>query len=256
MNGVSFIARGGTILGRDHAQRGKNSQDGFAIKTIQVEGQEIVVAVVSDGCSGSTKSEVAANLLPAFATNYICQLLTFSVPISQIPTALYPAVVSYLRNVASQVPFAKQEELVDFVKNYLLATIVGCLVSENESVIFHAGDGIVAINDDITVIDYDDKSPYVAYHLVPETDLVVPKVSRPNSFTTVPVNNFDLKNITIASDGFTPGLLQRMWQEAKLVPLGIQLWMNWVNGPRNPKQDRGIFADDATVVSIDVKGVK
>lgn len=246
--------RSGRILGRDHVHVGRNCQDGCSHKTVVVDGQTFQIGVVSDGCGEGSFSEFAGLLLPVYIVNQIAHLLRFETPVSQVPVSLYPNVIGMLESVRKLVPFSESPEVVSFIKDHLLATVVGFVIGEEEGVVFNAGDGLWAINDEVSVLDHGNRSPYVAYHLLPRSVMVEGTGQLPRTFNSVSLDVGSLKRLTVTTDGFTPVLLQRMRQEARSVPLGLQLWMNVINGPRNPQPEAGRFSDDAAVVDVERAG--
>ncbi len=42
---------------------------------------------------------------------------------------------------------------------------IGCLIKENLTTVFSAGDGVIAVNDAIGVINQQNAPHYIAYHL-------------------------------------------------------------------------------------------
>lgn len=245
MEGFEFRLRGGKILGRDHARAGKNCQDGYFAVTYPNKGKYYWIGVVSDGCSEGKNSEIAGILLPNFIVGQVIHLLDYQVPLSKIPMVLYPAAVRFLRGLMELFPV----QSASFVENHLLATVLGFIVNEEEGIIFHAGDGLYLINDDFHEIDYANRSPYLGYHLVHPAHLENPNL--PRTFSTIQVETGGLARLAITSDGFSKNLLGRLMAESHEVPLGIQLWINWINGPRNPEPQKGLFYDDASVVLLE-----
>ena len=251
MGSLPFRIRGGRKIGREHARWGKNCQDGYAFKYATILGEDYLIGAVADGCGQGENSEVAGIMSPIFVVNQVQHLLRFATPLTQIPVALYPSVIGFLEAIRKQILFEDPQEIVGFIQNYLLATILGFVIGEDEGVVFHAGDGLIAINDEIMVIEHNKPNPYLGYHLVPRSALQSDTSELPRTFAVQTLDVTTLKHFTIASDGFTEVLLRRMWQEAKPVSLGIQLWMNWINGPRNPHPEAGLFYDDAAVVVVE-----
>jgi hypothetical protein len=249
-----WTLRGAKILGRDHAMAGKNCQDSYAFKTVSINGQTYQIGVVADGCSEGSSTEFAGILLPTFVVYQVCHLIQFETPILQIPVALYPSVIGFLESMCKLIPFRDGQEVVAFIKDHLLATIVGFVLGETEGIVFYAGDGLVAVNEEIETVDYGNKSPYLAYHLVPRSVLTEGASQLPRTFVSRTLGLETLQRLTITTDGFSPELLQRLWEEARPIPLGLQLWMNVINGPRNAKPQAGRFYDDATVVVAERNG--
>ncbi|MBM4402473.1 MAG: protein phosphatase 2C domain-containing protein [Candidatus Cloacimonetes bacterium] len=254
MQRLLFKVRTGKIMGRDHIHSRRNCQDGCTVKFIAIDGQEFLVGVVSDGCGSGKASEVAGILLPQFVVNQIEHLLRFETPILQIPVSLYPYVVAYLDGIRKQIPFSSPADVVQFINDHLLATAIGFVIGQDEGIVFHAGDGFLVVNDEIIKIEHGNKSPYPAYHLVPRSALKG-EVVLPRTFDVRVVNPAKLKRLVVATDGFRGGMLERMLKETFQKPFlgetGVQRWMNWINGSRNPDPDAGLFFDDAAIVSLE-----
>lgn len=247
---LSFIIRGAKVTGKDHLRAGRNCQDGYAFNEVTIGEKSFLVGVVSDGCSEGKYSEIAGLLLPVFVVEEIVRLLQLEIPIAQIPTVLYPSVIKFLEGIRLLFPLREITEAIDFAQNYLLATVVGFVLSEENGVVFYSGDGYLVIDDEIQKIDYQNRSPYIGYHLVPHSVLESTK-PLPKAFEVRTFKTGSVQKIAIATDGFSENLLTRLWLEAKPVPLGIQLWMNLINGPRNPDFQSGLFFDDASIIAAE-----
>jgi hypothetical protein len=248
MTKLNFAIRAAKVIGKDHLRAGRNCQDGYAFKEITIGEKSFLIGVVSDGCSQGNRSEIGGLLIPIFIVGEITRLLQLGIQVDRIPMVLYPSVVKFLEGLRLLFPIREMAEMVDFVQNYLLATVVGFVLDEENGVVFYSGDGYLVIDNEIQKIDYQNQNPYIGYHLVPHSVLEsikpLPKTFEVKTFKT------DLaQKIAIATDGFSENLLERLWQEAKPVPLGIQLWMNCINGPRNPNFQSGLFYDDACIVA-------
>lgn len=247
--------RGGMVVGLDHSQWQNNRQDAFYCEVNIIHNQLYWVGVVADGCGSGKHSEVSASLLPLFTTKQIMHLLQFATPVLQIPMALYPSIVAFLQRIQQLVPFETTREKSVFVQDYLLATVIGFVINESEGVLFHAGDGYWAENGVVTRIEHDNRSPYIGYHLVP-IELRHDAGQLPRCFSTQIIDATELDSLAIATDGFSEALLLRLFKESLPGPLGIQLWMNKINGPRNPDPSGGLFYDDAAVVVFERSGGK
>lgn len=243
----SFTVRGGKVTGKDHLRAGRNCQDGYAYKEITIGGKQFLIGVISDGCSEGKYSEIAGLLLPVFIVDEIIRLLQLEIPIVQAPVVLYPEVIRFLDGISELIPLQEISGLVDFVRNYLLATVVGFILGEEEGVVFYGGDGYLVINEEIRKIDYQNRSPYLGYHLVPRSVLETTN-PLPKAFETIILESSSIHRLAITTDGFSENLISRLWREVKPVSLGIQLWMNMINGSRNPDYQSGLFYDDATII--------
>lgn len=245
---LPFAVRGGMTPGMDHIDKRRNCQDGWDLRRVVIDEKEFIVAVGSDGCGSGSHSEVIASLLPLYVAHQAVHLLTFETPVTQLPAALYPHVLAYLELQWKLIPFGSRPELISFIKNYLLATVFGFVIGEEDSVLFHAGRGFTVVNDVVTTVEHPKGDPYPGYHLVPRSALEEPSMELPRSFTVIPLKTADIFSLGVATDGATEKLLQRLLAEAFPGDSGIQRWLNLINGPRNPHPEDGTFADDTTVL--------
>lgn len=253
---LPFMVRAGVVQGKDHLAKGRNCQDGADWRRLTTNNLEYILAACSDGCGSGLHTEVIASLLPLYVTNQIGRLLTFETPVLNVPAALYAHVLAYLESQWKGIPFGSRQDLVGFITNYLLATVFGFIIGEEDTVIFHAGRGYIVVNGVVTPIEHSKGDPYPAYHLVPRSVMQEPSMDLPRSFTVVTLKTADIQTLGVATDGAMgtlpdgkPGaLLARLLMEAFPGETGVQRWMNMINGPRNPRLKEGIFSDDATVV--------
>ncbi|CAG1015669.1 hypothetical protein ANRL4_05559 [Anaerolineae bacterium] len=224
-------ARAGRVIGRDHILRAANCQDAFAL----IERPEVLVGVVCDGCGEGAHSEVGATLGAAFISAQISRLIAEGVPVGDIPALLYPRVVDFLRAVLDSTQPANP---VLFVRDHLLFTVIGAILSEQGGLIFAAGDGLIATDGHLIRRDEANQPSYIAYHLL---DRAVLGGGEPlaDSFEVMAVPS-DWNRAAIASDGFEPEVLPQMWHKSH--PRGVQRLMNALS----EREKR--FRDDATLI--------
>ncbi len=156
----------GTVVGRDHRQTGKNNQDAVAWLPLK----QGVVAVVCDGCGSQPHSEVGAQLGAQMVTQTVVQLLEHT---TLTDVEFWPIVqrqvLESLRSLAHQLG----DRLAETVQRYLLFTLLGAVITPENTVIFGLGDGVYAINDEIYPLGPfpNNAPPYLAYHLLPTESL-------------------------------------------------------------------------------------
>jgi len=166
-----FSVAGGTTPGRDHVGRGgllvgRNNQDAYA----WVFEGESIVAVVCDGCGSKPHSEVGAKL----GAKLVTQLVAEKLRMGGEPTAesfwedVRGESLSKLRQMAWQLS-ASDESFAIFADQYLTFTIVGVVVTPEETIVFSIGDGVYAINGEVQLLGpfRDNSPPYLIYGLVP-----------------------------------------------------------------------------------------
>jgi hypothetical protein len=89
----------------------------------------------------------------------------------------------------------------DFVRDTFMTTILGCLITEEVTTIFTAGDGVLVVNEEIEVINQQNVPHYVAHHLYKG-------ITYPFQVRTYASKH--IKRILLASDG-----IEELWGEEK-----------------------------------------
>lgn len=181
-----FEIAGGTVAGRDHVAAGRNNQDAFAWH----QDERCTIAVVCDGCSEGAHSEVGAQLGARLAVRMLRHAIAnptipggehgepdiaLSLPedIESVLTAARGGIRSPLSSLAMTACGGQREELLRFVRDHLLATVVGCVIAPWGTVVFSVGDGTYAVNGMLTQIGPfpNNEPPYLAYDLLPTSAL-------------------------------------------------------------------------------------
>lgn len=225
--------RAGQIIGRDHILRQANSQDGYAL----IETEKHVVGIVCDGCGDGKHSEVGAKLAANYLAGQATDLLAAGHLIEEIPNLLYPRMVQYLENLIS---LTQPRDRLAFLREHLLFTIVGIILTDDDGVIFTAGDGIYAVDSDVCEIDQNNEPIYIAYGLIDPS--LLGGLSIPNCFEVQRINP-DWQQVMISSDGFETELFPEIWGLAH--PRALQRKLNfWSNQEHR-------LRDDTTLIAIE-----
>lgn len=229
MNEVFELACG-SVTGREHRRLGRNNQDNFCV----YQDRNLTVAVVADGCGSMPNSEVGAYIgsrmfLNELVSNYyqkfpdqdygegepwlglsletIVECLSDAICLLAIGDGVTSADVIYKR----------------FVANAFLFTICGAVITKETAYFFALGDGVFAINGEVTVIESENNAPnYLGYQLLPDG-----KQGRFDFFESIPTEF--LESFVIGTDGVndlitaeqkclpgksdTVGPLQQLWLE-------------------------------------------
>jgi hypothetical protein len=220
--------RAGQIIGRDHMARQVNSQDSYTV----LQTERFAAAIVCDGCGEGRRSEVGAALASEFLAELALALLNEGQPISALPDLLYGGALGFLRGLLK---LARPSHPVRFIHDHLLFTVLGIITDGEAGVIFAAGDGLIAIDEQVTRRDENNRPSYLAYHLLEGCDIPMgfDVVSLPPGWTRA----------AIASDGFEPELLPQVWGVTH--GRGLQRKLNaWSNLERR-------FRDDATLITLE-----
>lgn len=213
---MKIFCRRGSIQGFKHHQWGVNNQDAVLVESFSVPKLEkqYHVGIVCDGCTGKpmfSKTEVGASLLPVYAYSRCQELICSGMSLPEIPLALFQMCTEFLRDLANKVmpssvfwPYPSEVLAVPSMKgrkdvnsterfrlDYLSATMLGFITNEEQLVTFSAGDGVVLVNDELTVIDQNDEPDYLAH-----------SINRPGKgFDVKTYNLLDVRRLALCSDG-------------------------------------------------------
>jgi hypothetical protein len=200
-----------------HLQLGVNNQDAVLVQEFGIPqwGKTYQVGLISDGCSGLpvfTHNEVGANLMVVNCLGRIQELIVGGAGMQEIPVPLYHSVIDFMRNLANTImpanvhwPYNVQfpaahafrttiSSTKRFTLDYLAATIAGFVDDGETLVVFRADDGIVAVNDDLFVVDQNNQPDYPAL-----------SVNTPGGgFKTSVYASADVPRLLMATDGLKP----------------------------------------------------
>lgn len=209
-----MIIRKATLHGGKHRQLRINNQDAYVTQTFEVPayGKTYSVGLVSDGCTGIpavSRSEVGSNLLVTYALGRIQQLICGGSKLEDIPRVLYSFAAEFLKNLSALViaegmhwPYPGQfkgdqafrnslSAMERFRTDYLSATLIGFITDGETLVTFSAGDGVILVNDDLNVIEQNDRPDYISQ-----------SINRPNAgFVTRTYVANDVHHLAISTDG-------------------------------------------------------
>lgn len=250
-----FIYRAGSVIGRSHWNKLKNNQDAYVVFEAAINGKEYLCGAVADGCSGgrNSRNEVGAILLTAFLKNALYNAVVQIRPddsFYEIPGLIFRQMIEYLGNVAGMTACIWSNSDIDFILDHLLCTFIGFVMGPDELAVFACGDGMIMINDQVTVFDQGNTPLYPAYLLL-EPGLIDPAVMLPQQFTEHYYPAHAIERFAIATDGLTeaylrdPDLIGGIWDYERGVKAGLKWWLN--KGMR----DLNLFRDDCTVVAIE-----
>lgn len=240
-----FNLKAGSIPGKDHLFRQANCQDRYRWTSFEVEGKFYQAGIVCDGCGSADGSEVGAALLAEFGVAELERLTGRGVPLAEMPGELYRASLHFLKQLACLVLGEKpsSERTVEFIGRYLLATVLGFVVGEEETLLFAAGDGLIIVNDELEQRDEDNRPSYLAYGLLAPEQLTAPTLRQGFDFRLLPTAS--IERLAVWTDGFDTALRGEIWNLGG--PRGLQRKLNvWGKGKR--------FADDTTGITLERRG--
>lgn len=159
MHNLSVVAA--SVVGTEHRRLGKNNQDAWQIR----QQDDLLVAVVCDGCGSAPFSEVGASLIARYIANwpgFAIGSLAHPVLWEQLRADLLGTFWIFLRKLDAGLKQA--------VNDLMLCTATVVVVTPKETVIATIGDGLLIANDSIQVVEplAGNRPPYIAYDLVPD----------------------------------------------------------------------------------------
>ncbi len=252
--------RRATKHGSNHIRLGFNNQDAAEAQTFAIpsRGQAYYVGLVSDGCTGNpmwSHNEVGASLLTLYAYRRIQELVCSGISLSDIPKVLYPSCTEFLLDLMGKVmpshvvwkyptpPKGRDtwSGQTRFKNDYLSATLVGFITDGEQLVVFSAGDGIILVNDEVTIIDQNDLPEYLSV-----------SINDPNQGFAVSTRAFaEVRRLAIMTDGLK-GLVgdtrfvASMFGSEHENPLALQFLLN-----RTFNATPNLMSDDCTVVTLE-----
>jgi hypothetical protein len=243
---TEFKVRKGSHIGRGHLLKFTNCQDAHALYEGEVNGKAVVIGIICDGCSEGTSSEVGAKQAVEFLVREALTLVQTGAPVRVIPEILYGQLIEFLRaTVSIGYNFVSTGDKVNFIKNFLLFTVVGFITLEDEGVLFVTGDGTFVIYGEATFIDQKNMPTYPAYHLVERSRLTADASELPTSFDVHPLDMSTLERLAIGSDAWQleQALLNEVWGFTN--PAGLQRKINLWSRDKH-------FEDDVTLITVEV----
>jgi hypothetical protein len=258
-----FRLKTGSVHGVKHAKLGTNNQDAVLAQEFSIPkwGTSYRIGLISDGCSGIpafTHSEVGANLMVVNCLARIQELIIGGARMEDIPLPLYHSVTNFMRNLANTimpanihwpygVPFRGSNAYRDqinatrrFTIDYLAATVAGFVDDGETLVVFRADDGVVAVDDELSVIDQNNQPDYPAL-----------SVNNPGGGFKVDVYaSAEVTRLCLATDGLKDLLsvdalgLPGAFFDGTENPMGLQFALNRLRRDYGDK-----LGDDCTVLT-------
>ncbi len=157
---LSIAHSSATMTGLEHLRLGRNNQDALEVR----EADGAFIAVVTDGCSSSLRSEVGANVTASIVAD---ELMRFALERSSLHE-VSDRVLERLRGVARLIA-SNSEGVQEIVGRSLLCSIVAVVITKTSTHIVGAGDGVYCINGSLTHVlpDANNAPNYLAYGVCP-----------------------------------------------------------------------------------------
>ncbi|WP_204102831.1 MULTISPECIES: protein phosphatase 2C domain-containing protein [Spirulina sp. CCY15215] len=152
----------GSIAGREHTRLGRNNQDALSVLSCD----RFTIAVVCDGCGSGRHSEVGAKigarLVVETLSNTLQDKAIAALQYPQFWQSIHQKILIQLQTYIKAMGGDWQQTLND----YFLFTIIGVLITPENTSIFSLGDGVILLNNCLTKLEFSGNAPpYISYGL-------------------------------------------------------------------------------------------
>ena len=195
----------GSVIGREHMRLGKNNQDAYA----SLITEQCAIAVVCDGCGSSLHSEVGAKLGAHIVVDTLYRTWLNAASAEDCGS---PA---FWRSVGQSVRYRLNDlvlllgaglhdnsglAIAQLVRDYLLFTTVGVLITDTITVLFGNGDGVMVLNEAVIPLPQfaNNAPPYLAYGLLESVPFTAEQLQF-QIYRTVPTDA--VQSLLIGTDG-------------------------------------------------------
>lgn len=184
----AFHVASGSVIGRYHRQNNKNNQDASQV-AVDENG---LIAIVSDGCGSGKYSEFGARLAVNHLTAEGLKLLATESDHEVILSKLRFSMLKLMK----QLLVSFSQENYQFILDHFLFTVVGVMLTVEQTTVFTLGDGFISLNQQVQTIDQDNQPIYLAYALLPS------KIQDQVKFVIQKqISTSQLESLILATDG-------------------------------------------------------
>lgn len=240
----SFTLKSGKVTGRNHLLSLRNCQDSLKTVSLEINHEQYYLGWIADGCSSGLYSEVGANLATEFLIHQSISLLRDDFPGEIIPLFLFEDLLTFLKiNLDSQ-PLDSPQEQATYIHNFLLFTLIGFLIGPRHTTVMAYGDGLIVLNDQVYLRDFQNVSPYPAYLLVDPKYLKSDSNLFKREFDLYHIDSNNLEKLAIGDDAWLPEmeLISQIWghQHPNQIQRNMNIW-----------SDQKKLADDASLIVVE-----
>ena len=246
--GDIFTYSKGSVIGSTHRNNFKNNQD----YSFVISEDSCVVALVGDGCGSGMNSEVGSKLIIPTLASDIAQFIRLGEPIEKAIQQSLSSAQDFMYILSQRLPM----EFSEGVEHYFLFTIIGAVITHDETIIFSMGDGVYSINGSIHIIDQNNAPNYLGYTIINKKD--------PEFSINVKMPTEAVESILIASDGATDIIKNKdrsyklglkMKQVGDLTQFNDDIYKDDTGSIKMTKllnvfSKQNIVSDDTTIISI------
>ncbi len=258
----TFAISTASIPGGEHLRLGRNNQDGIATRT----SRDLLIAVVTDGCSSGRSCEVGARLGAAWLVEHLPHLarLRPRLPARALAEAATAGLVAYVATCAERLSPVGRLEPATLAEHFLF-TFLAAVIDRERAHLFGVGDGVFCLNDaDLIRLPAGPHNapPYAAYRLLDlDADADAGVDTSAKVHLDLPTREVDL--LLIGTDGAAdlqpasatddvPDLIDELTRESRYLrnPTLAQRRLVALSQRRGPPR----LFDDTSLVSIRRRG--
>jgi hypothetical protein len=262
-----FRVAGASVPGTDHIMPGepgwKNNQDSYA----WFRTDNAFVAIVCDGCGSMPQSDVGAQLLATYMARTAVRGVDFGLTPETTLDYLAEHATDFITSIVSMMGGNKVAD----ASRYFLFTTLGVLVTPERTLVFSIGDGVYAVNGEVTVIEQykNNAPPYIGYRVTGGTGTMDLRFQVRADIPTAEVSS-----ILIGTDGVADlmkvaelplpgteepvGPLSQFWTNEKFFKNADEVRRRLARINREtavlvnerPRIQRGLLRDDTTIVVL------
>jgi len=198
------------IIGSEHERTKRNRQDFCGFFLPRQSDQNRYGGVICDGCSAGDYSEVGAALLG----NLVLNLIKKGDITKPDAFGVYceKNITRFIQKLTSLLKYNNKTDIVYFIHQFLLSTFIFAVIDEEIIVIGRSGDGVIIVNDEVTIIDQQGKPNYIAYREIP-LDFFEGFSCPVDDFSIQSYSVSSVDKVVIASDGIIPILKTEKYKE-------------------------------------------
>lgn len=274
-----FESCAGSITGTDHKKPllWRNNQDAFRV----VEKENVLIAVVADGCGSGKFNEMGAHIGINLITGFLVREFVYGMAYNFVgdPQSLAASLegvrIGASAHLAHLIRLVEPESRSQFVNDHLLFTLQVLVITDTTAFIAGIGDGVYAVNGEVKQVGPFEKNepPYLAYGDLVKSS-IAPESCKFVVHACIPAD--ELASACIGTDGaadFTKiatmtlpgkseviGPLSNFWtQDAYFKnPQALQRRLNLINNPSSRIDwerkcldvEHGRLKDDTTLVVV------
>lgn len=207
----AFRMTAGSVPGTDHTKPDQpgflNNQDAYAIRYTD----HSVVGIVCDGCGSGGNSEVGSRIGAATFSTALSEMISGGIDEATIRQYLLAAQTHTLKTIryvadslVSYDSLSSQPDpaFIAVMCEYMLFTVVGFVITPTMTYTFTIGDGVISMNDEVTIIDpmEGNRPVYLSYAITGSTITdAAPELLDAKIHHAIPTS--DVRSIVIGTDG-------------------------------------------------------